>query len=340
MAGRLGLAIWSAAVSAVLVTAGSPAALAQERVLIDGSSTVFPITEAMAEEFQNQYRGRYQVTVGVSGTGGGFKKFCRGDIDIVDASRPIKQSEREACRDANVQFMELPVAMDAIAVVVNPENDWAQTITTEELKTIWQPEAQGEITRWSQVREGWPDQPINLYGPGVDSGTYDYFTEAVVGEEGASRGDFTASEDDNVLVQGVATDPNALGFFGLAYYTENQDKLKALAVDDGTGEPVKPSVEAARSGEYTPLSRPLFIYVKKDSADTKESVARFVDFFLDVERAPELVREVGYVPLPDRAYALAERNFDRRILGSAFGAEGSQVGMTLDDVLEAEQRVE
>ena len=244
-AGTTAAALAGAAVLAF--AAGAPStATAQELVQIDGSSTVYPITEAMAEEFQKASKGKYRVTVGISGTGGGFKKFCRGETDIANASRPIKESEREACREAGIEFIELPVALDALAVTVNPQNDWVDHLTVEELKKIWAPEAQGEVTSWSQVREGFPDRPLHLYGPGVDSGTYDYFTEAVVGEEGASRGDFTASEDDNVLVQGIANDPNALGFFGYAYYEENQNRLKALAIDGGDG-----CVEPGRGSTFT-----------------------------------------------------------------------------------------
>ena len=218
---------------AAVAMAGTVAA--QDLIQIDGSSTVYPITEAMAEEFQLASGGKYRVTVGISGTGGGFKKFCRGETHISDASRPIKESERAACKEAGIEFIELPVALDALTVMVNPENDWVDYLTVDELKKIWEPDAQGKVTNWSQVRDGFPDRPLTLYGAGVDSGTYDYFTEAVVGEEGASRGDFTASEDDNVLVQGIASDPNALGFFGLAYYVENQDKLKAVPIQPPSG---------------------------------------------------------------------------------------------------------
>lgn len=321
--------------AAMVATAGTVAA--QELIQIDGSSTVYPITEAMAEEFQIASEGKYRVTVGISGTGGGFKKFCRGETHISDASRPIKESERAACQEAGIEFIELPVALDALTVVVNPQNDWVDHLTVEELKTIWQPAAQGKVTSWSQVREGFPDRPLTLYGAGVDSGTYDYFTEAVVGEEGASRGDFTASEDDNVLVQGIASDPNALGFFGLAYYTENQDKLKAVPIQPpGGGEPVLPSLETARDGSYQPLSRPIFIYVSKQAADEPESVRQFVEFYLDPANAELLVEEVGYVPLPTEAYELAQRNFEERHIGTAF-AGGSQVGVAVEDLLQAQK---
>jgi phosphate transport system substrate-binding protein len=310
---------------------------AQEIIQIDGSSTVYPITEAMAEEFQAATGGKYRVTVGISGTGGGFKKFCRGETHISDASRPIKESERAACAEAGIEFIELPVALDALTVMINPGNNWVDYLTVDELKKIWEPAAQEAVTNWSQVREGFPDRPLTLYGAGVDSGTYDYFTEAVVGEEGSSRGDFTASEDDNVLVQGIASDPNALGFFGLAYYLENQDKLQAVPIQppDG-GEPVAPSVEAARSGTYQPLSRPIFIYVSKQAADEMDAVRQFVEFYLDPENAELLVEEVGYVPLPTEAYDLAQRNFEERHTGTAFGG-GSQVGVAVEDLLQAER---
>jgi phosphate transport system substrate-binding protein len=318
--------------------AGAPAttALAQETIQIDGSSTVYPITEAMAEEFQIEHGGEYRVTVGISGSGGGFKKFCRGETDISDASRPIKESEREVCREAGIEFIELPVALDALAVMVNPQNDWVDHLTVEELRTIWQPDAQGTVTSWNQVREGFPDRPLTLYGAGTDSGTYDYFTEAVVGEEGASRGDFTASEDDNVLVQGIASDPNALGFFGFAYYIENEDKLKAVPISHEGGEPVAPSIEAAKGGTYQPLSRPIFIYVSKRAAEERPAVREFVEFYLDPERAEELVREVGYVPLPAEAYELALQHFQEGRTGTAF-AGGSQVGVGIEELLAAER---
>ncbi len=329
---------WQCAVGVIGgVAAMAGPALAQDIIEIDGSSTVYPITEAMAEEFQLASDGEYRVTVGISGTGGGFKKFCRGETHISDASRPIKESERAACAEAGIEFIELPVALDALTVMVNPGNDWVDYLTVDELKKVWEPAAQGVVDNWSEVREGFPDRPLTLYGPGVDSGTYDYFTEAVVGEEGASRGDFTASEDDNVLVQGVAADPNALGFFGLAYYVENQDKLKAVPIQPpGSGDPVAPSVEAAREGSYQPLSRPIFIYVSKQAADELEAVRQFVEFYLDPENAELLVEEVGYVPLPTEAYKLALQNFQDRRTGTAFGG-GSQVGVAVQDLLQAER---
>ena len=306
------------------------------RVVADGSSTVYPITEAVAEEFQKQNPG-VRVTVGISGTGGGFKKFTRGETDLSDASRPIKASEVEAARANKIDYIELPVAFDGLAVLVHPSNGWAARITVRELKKLWEPAAQGRITRWSQIRAGWPDKEIHLFGPGVDSGTYDYFTEAVVGKEHSSRGDFTSSEDDNVLVQGIATDPLALGFFGLAYYEHNRDKLRMVAVDDenpanGDG-PIPASFESVSNGTYQPLARPIFIYVNKKAADRPE-VREFIRFYLD--NAPQLVREVGYIPLPSDVYRLAVSRFENRKIGSIFEGKGSKVGVTLASLLSTE----
>ncbi len=309
----------------------------QGLIQADGSSTVYPITEAMAEEFQKRYPG-VRITVGISGTGGGFKRFCAGEIDMNGASRPIKAVEQAACRANGVDYIELPVAFDGIAVVVHPDNTWVDYLTVEELRRIWAPEAQGQVTRWRHVRPEWPDKPLNLFGPGVDSGTYDYFTVAVVGQEGQSRGDFQASEDDNVLVQGVASDPYALGFFGYAYYEQNRDRLHAVPIDDGNpanGEgPITPSPETIKEGTYQPLSRPIFIYVNAAAAERPE-VAAFIRFYLDPENAAVLVREVGYVPLPDRVYTLAFRRFEERITGSVFGG-GAQVGVSLEELLRRE----
>ena len=304
-------------------------------IAIDGSSTVFPITEAVAEEFQKTSDAR--VTIGVSGTGGGFKKFCKGETAITGASRPIKPSEVEACKAAGIDYIELPVAYDGIAVVVSPKNDWANHITVAELKTLWAPEAQGKVKRWSQVREGWPDKEIHLFGPGVDSGTYDYFTQAVTGTEHSSRGDFTSSEDDNVLVEGVANDELGLGFFGFAYYAENKGKLKVLSIDDedaanGTA-PITPSPETIKDGTYQPLSRPIFIYVSAKAAERPE-VQKLIAFYLNEGR--KLVSEVGYVQLPERAYALAQKRFESRKAGSVFGGGGSKVGVTVEELLSKE----
>ena len=305
-------------------------------IQIDGSSTVFPITEAVAEEFQKTDTA-VRVTVGISGTGGGFQKFCRGETDISNASRPIRPTEIETCSKAGIEYIELPVAYDGLAIVVNPKNTWADQIAVSELKTLWAPEAQGKILRWNQVRRSWPDREIRLFGAGVDSGTYDYFTEATVGKEGTSRGDFTSSEDDNVLVQNISSDELALGFLPLAYVEQNQSKLKLVPVDDGKPDngkgPITPTAATVRDGTYQPLSRPLFIYVARKAADRPE-VQRFVQAYLD--SAP-LMREVGYVELTPQIYDLARKHFSDRRVGTAFGAGGSQVGMTLEKLLTREQ---
>jgi phosphate transport system substrate-binding protein len=269
----------------------------QGDIRIDGSSTVYPITEAVAEEFRVEHPD-VKITVGVSGTGGGFNKFCRGEIDINDASRPIKEQEVASCKSSNIQFVELKVAYDGLVVVVNKENTWVKDITVDELKKIWEPSAQEKITRWNQIRPQWPAEEFHLYGPGIASGTYDYFTEAIVGKSGSSRGDYTASEDDNVLVQGIAGDKHGLGFFGLAYYEENQDKLKLVPVNNGESA-VLPSVETVKNGTYKPLSRPVFIYVTNSAAKRTE-VEQFVKFYL--ENASVLVPDVGYIPLSDEEY--------------------------------------
>lgn len=302
-------------------------------IKIDGSSTVYPIIEAVAEEFQKVYKD-VKVTVGISGTGGGFKKFSLGEIDITNASRPIKKSEHEACLEKKIQYIEIPIAYDALTVVVNKKNKWVDCLTVEELKQIWQPEAEGKVTNWSQVRKGFPKRKLVLYGPGVDSGTFDYFTSAVVGKERSSRGDYIASEDDNVLVQGVATDVNALGYFGFAYYVENKDRLKAVKIDGGAG-CVEPSFENVLNGKYVPLSRPLFIYINAESA-TKKEVGDFVKFLID--NAPRLVKEVGYIPLPEKAYKLAREKFEKGIKGSVFEKMGwgPQVGLSIEELLKIE----
>ncbi|HEX2089722.1 MAG TPA: PstS family phosphate ABC transporter substrate-binding protein [Actinomycetota bacterium] len=269
------------------------------QIAADGSSTVFPITQAVAEEF-NRENPDVRVSVGTSGTGGGFEKFCNGETDISDASRPIDPEEEAACRQNGIEYVELQVAVDGLSVMVNPQNNFVECLTVDELKKIWEPDS--NVKTWNQIRPGFPNQPIALYGPGTDSGTFDYFTDEIVGEEGASRSNYTASEDDNVLVQGIAGDANALGYFGYAYFTQNTDKLKAVAIDDGNG-CVAPNEQTITSGQYSPLSRPLFIYVKKQSASRPE-VRAFVDFFLQVGN--ELNREVGYIPVPQQTLA-AER---------------------------------
>jgi phosphate transport system substrate-binding protein len=296
-------------------------------VLVDGSSTVFPISEAMAEEF-GKVNPDVAVTVGVSGTGGGFKKFCAGETDITGASRPIKQEEIDLCTEAGIEFIELPIALDGLTVVVNNANDFAQCLTTEELLTIWEPAAQGTITNWNQVRSDFPDLPLGLYGAGTDSGTYDFFMEAI-GADGESRGDYTASEDDNVIVQGVVGDPNGMGFFGLAYFVENEGNLKAVEIDNGDG-CVAPSAETVADNTYQPLSRPEFIYVKLDKADDP-AVAAFVNFYID-ETNKSLVDNVGYVSVPTELNEKVAARFEDKTVGTEFGGK-SAVGVQLEDVL-------
>ena len=262
----------------------------------DGSSTVFPISEAVAEEFR-KVQPDVDVVVGISGTGGGFQKFCAGDTDFSDASRPIKDEEAQTCADNGIEYEEFQVAYDGLSVMVNPANDFVDCMTVDELKLMWEPDS--AVDSWNDVRPEWPDQPIALYGPGTDSGTFDYFTDVIVGEEGASRPDYTASEDDNVLVQGIADDEDALGYFGYAYYVENTDKLKLVAVDGGEG-CIAPSRETILDGAYSPLSRPIFVYVRKNLREERPEVAEFMRFYLT--EGPALVQEVGYVEAPDGVY--------------------------------------
>lgn len=326
----------SLALSVVLVgVSGGCAKSTAETIKIDGSSTVYPITEAVAEEFG---KGRkVQVTVGVSGTGGGFKKLCAGEIDIAGASRPIKPSEVDLCEKHAIAYVELPIAYDGLAVVIHPKNTWATSMTTAELKTMWEPAAQGRVTKWSDVRAGWPDREMHLFGAGVDSGTYDYFTEAIVHKEHASRGDYTSSEDDNVIVQGIAKDELALCFFGFAYFDKNRDKLRVVAIDDGKPDngdgPIAPSPETIRTGTYQPLARPIFIYASANALE-KTHVRDFVSFYLHA--GPErLVAEVGYVPLPERTYGLVRARAAAKTPGSVFGGKGSQIAVSLDTLLQA-----
>jgi phosphate transport system substrate-binding protein len=292
------------------------------------------VTEAVAEEFQKAVDGRAKVTVGISGTGGGFKKFCRGETDISDASRPISKEEMAAAKENNIEYIELPVCYDALTVAVHKDNDWADSITVAELKKIWEPAAEKKITNWNQIRADWPDKELVLFGPGPDSGTFDYFTEAVCGKAKASRRDFTPSEDDNVLVQGIEGNPNALGYFGYAYFEPNKDRMKALAVQNAEKQPVKPSLSSVLDGSYTPLSRPLFIYVNKKSAERPE-VKGFVEFYLG--NVKELAAEVSYVPLPDKAYEMAQERFKKRTVGTGYGGAGG-VGLRIDEVLKREPK--
>jgi len=319
-----------AAVAGVFATSVSQAQ--QAVIKVDGSSTVFPVTEAVAEEFQKANKS-LKVTVGVSGTGGGFRKFCRGETDVQNASRPILAKEIEECRAAGVQFIELPVAFDALTVVVNPKNALRE-ISVEDLKKMWEPAAQGKVTRWNQVNPAFPDAPLALFGAGADSGTFDYFTEAITGKSKSSRGDFTASEDDNVLVQGVSRNANALAFFGYAYYQENKDKIKGLAISWKGGKAVEPSEQNVLNGTYQPLSRPIFIYVSA-KALARPEVRSFANFYM--RNAPKLVKEVKYVPLPARAYDYNLAAIEKGRIGTKMGGE-NKVGLTIDQLMSLEAK--
>ncbi len=330
---RLQYRLMALGFSAPLLAACGSNEASLKAVRIDGSSTVFPISEAFAEEFQ--ISTGVHVVVGLSGTGGGFKKFCRGEISFSGASRPIKTSEVEECAANGINYIELPIAMDALAVVVHPDNDWADCMTIAELKTIWEPAAQGEIDNWSQVRDGFPDRPLSLFGPGIDSGTYDYFTFAIVGEESTSRGDYTATEDDNITVQGVSTDLDALGFLGFAYLEENRTRLKAVGIRQADGSCVKPNAETAADGSYQPLTRPLFMYVNADHLDANENVEAMALYFMDGDTAPALVNETGYLALPHRAFDLGRAKIEARKTGSFFKG-GSVTGVTIEDLLSAD----
>lgn len=280
-------------------------------VRVDGSSTVYPITEAVAEEF-GRVNPRVRVTVGISGTGGGFKRFTAGETDISDASRPIKAKELKIAQEKQVDFIEVPVAYDGLSIVVNKANTWCNDLTVDELKRIFL--SNSSVYSWRDIRPEWPDVPVKIYAPGTDSGTFDYFKEVVAGKKGSIRSDMSVSEDDNVLVRGVAGEKGGIGFFGCAYYFENRNKLKALAIDGGNGA-VLPNPQTIESGTYAPFSRPLFIYVSAKSLERPE-VKAFVDFYLD--EGPELAEEVGYVRLPGTVYSRVVRNIERRRTGTQF----------------------
>lgn len=313
--------IFGVMIAALFILTFADKSFAKSRsVRIDGSSTVYPISEAVAEEYRYEDR-KLRVTVGVSGTGGGFKRFCAGDIDINDASRAIKKSEIAKCKANGVEYIELPIAYDGLAIVVNPQNKFLKSITVKELKKMWEPKAQKTITSWKQINPVWSDVPLSLFGPGVDSGTYDYFTKAVTGKEGFSRGDYTASEDDNILVQGIAGDKNGLGFMGLAYYENNKSRLKLVPVDAEKGKgAILPTVDTVKNGTYSPLSRPVFIYVRKDSLNNVD-VKKFVDFYLNI--VGELALEVGYIPMSDKAYSLVKKRVNKRTTGTLFSGKGN-----------------
>ena len=305
-------------------------------VKVDGSSTVYPITEGVAEDFQKSKKNAIKVTVGISGTGGGFKKLCRGEIDVQNASRPILEKEMADCRAAGIDYIELPVAFDALTVVMNPRNTFLKSITVAELKMIWEPAAQGKVMRWNQVNPAWPDAPIKLFGAGSDSGTFDYFSEAINGKSKSSRGDYTASEDDNVLVQGVAQDINAIGYFGYAYYAENQSRLKAVPIVEKPGKPaVLPSEAAVIDGTYQPLSRPIFIYVNAKSL-AKPEVREFAEYYM--KNAAKIAKEVKYVPLPAKAYTVGLDHIAKGKKGTVMGGK-NEVGIRIDDLLAREAKL-
>ncbi|MFZ3086795.1 MAG: PstS family phosphate ABC transporter substrate-binding protein [Methylotenera sp.] len=309
-----------------------PTSQAAEKVInIDGSSTVYPITKEVADEFQKIRK--VKVNVNISGTGGGFAKFCRGETQIQDASRPILKKEMELCKEAGVQYIELPIAYDAITVVVNKNNDFVKSLSVEDLKKIWRPAAQGRIKTWRQVNSAWPNISLNLYGPGADSGTFDYFTEAVVGKAKLSRSDYMASEDDNVLVNGVAIDKGSLGYFGYAYYEENQDKLMAVPIVAKKDSPaVLPSVETVKDGSYQPLSRPLFIYVNATAAAFKPEVKDFVDFYLYLKSSPKLTKQIRYISLPPNEYVAVNKHWKALKPGTGFDGV-PEVGVKIEELL-------
>lgn len=322
---------------AVLAALLSTSAFAQTAavVKIDGSSTVYPITEVAAEEFQINTKNKVKVTVGISGTGGGFKKLCRNEVDVANASRPISTIEMEACAKAGVKYVEVPVAFDALTVVVNSKNTILKQITVEELKKMWEPAAQGKVLSWKDVNPAYPDQKLKLYGPGSDSGTFDYFTEAVVGKAKSSRGDYTASEDDNVLVQGISRDVSSIGYFGYAYYVENKHKLRAIPVVNKQGKAVSAAPENVANGTYNPLSRPLFLYVNANSLN-KPEVKQFMNFYLD--NAINFAKEVKYIGLSQAAYKIAKEHIQNNKFGTAYGGH-SDVGLTIDEVLKREKKM-
>lgn len=301
-----------------------------QTVKVDGSSTVYPITEGIAEDFQKQTK--IKTTVGISGTGGGFKKFCRGEIDVQNASRPILQKEMDDCAKTGIQYIELPVAFDALTVVVSPKNDFVKQLTVAELRTMWEPSAQGKITSWRQINPNFPDRPLKLFGAGSDSGTFDYFTEAIVGKAKSSRGDYTASEDDNVLVTGVSNEAGGIAYFGYAYYAENTKRLRPISIVNKDGKAIVPSEQSVMDGSYNPLSRPIMIYVNAKSLD-KPEVNRFVEFYM--QQASKISKEVKYVPLPDKVYANNLKIISNRRIGTIFGGH-NEVGMTVNELISRE----
>jgi phosphate transport system substrate-binding protein len=319
-------------VIAALAMSSAVHAQSKPVVKLDGSSTVYPIMEAISEDFQKQNKGTIQATVGISGTGGGFKKFCRGESDIANASRPILKSEMDTCAAAGIKYIELPIAFDALTIVVNPKNTHVKQLTIAQLKTIWEPAATGKVTNWNQIDPSFPNQTLRLFGPGADSGTFDYFTEAVNGKSKASRSDFTASEDDNVLVQGVSRDIGGLAYFGYAYYLENKDKLRAIPIVNKQGKAVAPSESAVIDGTYNPLARPIFIYVNQASLG-KPHVRQYVEYAM--KNAARLAKEVKYVPLPAKAYEIGLEHINKNKVGTVFKGN-AEVGVTIEELLKRE----
>lgn len=334
---KFSLGLGLLAVISSAATANTDTSLAQSGVSnsapaairIDGSSTVHPITQAAIKEFQANPQNQAQFDLKISGTTGGFDKFCTGKTDISNASRPILLKEMEICKKNGVRYMEFPIAFDALTIAINPQNNWAKDITVAELKKIWEPAAEGKILRWNQVRTSWPDRPIKLYGAGDKSGTFDYFTEATVGKAKASRKDYIASEDDEVLVDGISKDPNALGYFGYAYYEENKSKLKLLPVDNGKGA-IFPSRQTVEKNQYQPLSRPLFIYVNLRSSANRKSLSKFVTFYIN--KASAIANSVGYVPLPERVREINYIHFNRGKTGTVFGGKAT-INSKISDLL-------
>ncbi len=318
-----------------LLMSGTSSIHAQSVIRIDGSSTVYPITKTMADKFETTKKNIIKTSVNISGSSGGFRKFCRGEIDIVNASRPILKHEIKECNNARVRYIEIPVAFDAITVAINPANSWAKTMTMAELKKIWEPAAQGRITRWNQINSMWPDESIKLFGADIDSGTYDYFTEAIIGKARSSRTDFTQSKNHAALIDAIVAEKNALGFVNYAYYDENQDKVAAVAINNGTGA-VLPSAETVENGDYQPLSRPIFIYVNIQAAE-KPEVKEFVEFYM--KNALLIVKEVKLFSLPPRAYATILEHFNKKRTGTVFDGV-SAVGLTIDDLIRREGRLE
>lgn len=314
----------------------APATAQTKTISIDGSSTVFPVSEAIAEEFQKLKKGEVRVTVGVSGTGGGFKKFCRGETDISNGSRPILRQEMDECAKNGIKFIEMPIAFDALTVAVSPKNKFLECISIADLKKIWEPAAQGKMMNFSDINPAWPSKKMSLFGAGADSGTFDYFTEAVNGKAKSTRADFTASEDDNVLVQGIERDENSLGYIPYAYYEPHQKQLKAVAIDEGKGKGcVKPSLEAVTAGTYNPLARPLFIYVTTKAAE-KPEIKEYINFL--VTKGPALVKEVKYLPLPPAAYETAHKHFKEGRLGTVFGGV-PEVGVSIQDLMKRDAKI-